>query len=267
MNIRRVIPFTAAILAAAVIATPAAIGADLTDVGFIDQAAIGALPQFARANQEVAQYKAQLDGQFQSAIRNKSDADKSRIAGQFQQKFLDKQRQVLGPLFQKAQTAIAQVSSSKGLSVIVDKRIVVYGGQDITRNVEDLVNGSSAVVPPSSTPPPSDIGYVDQSQIDQVPKIKQANDDFVKFAQQQRANALKQMQGAKKDAQKQQQIFQDYQKSLTDQQNKTLKPLVDQTRDAMSKVAQNKHLILVVDKNDIIFGGTDITKDVQDALK
>jgi Skp family chaperone for outer membrane proteins len=159
------------------------------------------------------------------------------------------------------------VSSSKGLSVIVDKRIVVYGGQDITKNVEDLVNGSPAVAPPTSTPPPSEIGYVDQSQIDEVPKIKPANDDFMKFAQQQRANALKQMQGAKKDAQKQQQIFQDYQKSLTDQQNKTLKPLVDQTRDAMSKVAQSKHLILVVDKNDIIFGGTDITKDVQDALK
>ncbi|HET7814350.1 MAG TPA: hypothetical protein VFL13_08235 [Candidatus Baltobacteraceae bacterium] len=267
MNIRRVIPFSAAVLAAAVIATPAAIGADLSDVGFIDQAAIGALPQFTRANQEVAQYKSQLDGQFQAAIRGKSDADKSRIAGQYQQKFLDKQRQVLGPLFQKAQVAIAQVSSSKGLSVIVDKRIVVYGGQDITKNVEDLVNGSSAVAPPSSTPPPSEIGFVDQTQIDQVPKIKQANDDFVKFAQQRRADALKQMQGAKKDAQKQQQIFQDYQKTLTDQQNKTLKPLVDQTRDAMSKVAQNKHLILVVDKNDIIFGGTDITKDVQDALK
>ncbi|MFN2449047.1 MAG: hypothetical protein ABR508_04530 [Candidatus Baltobacteraceae bacterium] len=258
----------AAGLVAAFIAAPSALGADLTDVGFIDQAAIGALPQFARANASVAQYKSQLDAQFQGQIkRTHSQADKQRVATVFQQRFLDKQRQVLGPLFGKAQAAIAQVSSSKGLAVIVDKRIVVYGGVDITKNVEDLVNNSAAVVPPASTPAPADIGYVDQSQIDQQPKIKQANDDFLKYAQQQRAQALKQMQGAKKDPQKQQQIFQDYQKSLSAQQDKMLKPLVDQTRSAMATVAQQKHLILVVDRSDVIFGGTDITKDVQDALK
>ena len=215
----------------------------------------------------MAQYKSQLDAQFSARVRSmRSDSDKQKLASEFQQRFFDKQRQVLGPLFGRAQTAIAQVSSSKGLSVIVDKRIVVYGGVDITKNVEDLVNGSGSVVPPASSPPPSTIGFVDQSQIDQVPKIKSANDDFVKFQAQQRQNALKQMQGAKNDQKKQAQIFSDYQKALSDQQDKTLKPLVDQTRDAMKSVAEQKHLILVVDRSDVIFGGTDITKDVQDVL-
>jgi outer membrane protein len=100
-----------------------------------------------------------------------------------------------------------------------------------------------------------------------VPKIKNANDDFSKWANDQRTAALKQMQGAKNDQKQQQQIFQDYQKKLAAQQEKVLKPLVDQTRDAMAKVASQKHLILVVDRSDIIYGGTDITKDVQDALK
>ena len=215
----------------------------------------------------MAQYKSQLDAQFGARVRSlRSDADKQKLASEFQQRYFDKQRQVLGPLFGRAQTAIAQVSSSKGLSVIVDKRIVVYGGVDITKNVEDLVSESGSVVPPASSPPPSTIGFVDQSQIDQVPKIKQANDDFVKFQAQQRQNALKQMQGAKNDQKKQAQIFSDYQKALSDQQDKTLKPLVDQTRDAMKSVAEQKHLILVVDRSDVIFGGTDITKDVQDVL-
>jgi Skp family chaperone for outer membrane proteins len=35
----------------------------------------------------------------------------------------------------------------------------------------------------------------------------------------------------------------------------------------MAKVAQQKHLILVVDRSDVIYGGTDITQDVQNALK
>jgi len=261
-------PFVIAAIAALLCAAaPAANAGDLSDVGFIDQAAIGALPQFARANAQVAQYKSQLDAQYAAAARGKSQSEQQRLAGPYQQKFFNRQREVLGPLFARAQAAIAQTASSQRLSVIVDKRIVVFGGQDVTKNVIDLINEPGAVVPPSATPPPSEIGFVDQGQIDQVPKIKQANDDFVKFAAAQRQNAIRDMAGAKNNPQQQQQIFQRYQKIVSDQQDKTLKPLVDQTRSAISKVAQQKNLILVVDRSDVIYGGTDITSDVQNALK
>ncbi len=268
MDIRKLIRLLAAVAVLTFIAAPVAIAADLTDVGFIDQAAIGALPQFQKANQEVAQYKAQLDPQFAAAMKKaKSQSDQQRVQQDFQNKFIDEQRKVLGPLFGRAQAAIAQVSSNRRLSVIVDKRIVVFGGADITKDVIDLVNGPGQVVPPAGAPGSSSIGYVDQNQIDQTPKIKSANDDFSKWAGDQRNAAIKQMQSAKNDPKKQQQIFQDYQKTLTAQQQKVLKPLVDQTRDAMAKVASQKHLILVVDRSDVIYGGTDITSDVQNALK
>ncbi|HEV3154752.1 MAG TPA: OmpH family outer membrane protein [Candidatus Baltobacteraceae bacterium] len=266
MNIRKTISL-AVLIALAFAAAPCAIAADLTDVGFIDQAAIGALPQFQRANAQVAQYKSQLDAQYAAAARGKSQSDQQRLAGPYQEKFFNRQREVLGPLFARAQAAIAQTASNQKLSVVVDKRIVVYGGQDITKSVIDLINEPGVVVPPTATPPPSEIGFVDQGQIDQVPKIKQANDDFVKFAAAQRQNAIKDMQGAKNNPQQQQQIFQRYQKVVSDQQDKTLKPLVDQTRGAIAKVAQQKSLILVVDRSDVIYGGMDITQDVQNALK
>lgn len=268
MDIRKLTRFLAVAALLTFTAAPLAIAADMTDVGYVDQAAIGSLAQFQKANAQVAQYKARLDPQFAAAMRKaKTPADQQSVQQQFQQKFLDEQRQVLGPLFSRAQAAIAQVSSNRKLSVVVDKRIVVYGGQDITKDVIDLLNGPGPVVPPVASPPPSEIGYVDQSQIDQLPKIKSANDDFTRWANDQRTQALKEMQSAKNDQKKQQQIFSDYQKKLTDQQQKVLKPLVDQTRDAMAKVASQKHLILVLDRGDIIYGGTDITSDVQNALK
>ena|SRR5579884_107642 len=263
--------FTCLLVAAAMllfVAAPVAVAADLSDVGYVDQAAIGSLPQFQKANAQIAQYKAQLDPQFAAAMKSaKSAQAQQRVQLEFQQRFVQRQRQVLGPLFGRAQAAIAQVSSNRRLSVIVDKRILVYGGQDITKDVIDLVNGPGPVVPPVATPGPSSIGFVDQTQIDQVPKIKNANDDFTNWAKQQRALALKQMQSAKNDPKKEQQIFADYQKKLADQQQKVLKPIVDQTRDAMGKVAGQKHLILVIDRADVIYGGTDITTDVQNALK
>lgn len=266
MNIRKTLSIVT-LAALAVAAAPSAIAADLSDVGFIDQASIGALPQFQRANAQVAQYKSQLDAQYAAAARGRSQAEQQRLAGPYQEKFFNRQRQVLGPLFARAQAAIAQTASNQKLSVVVDKRIVVFGGQDITKNVIDLINEPGVVVPPSATPPPSEIGFVDQGRIDQVPKIKQANDDFMKYAASQRQNAIKQMQGAKNNPQQQQQIFQNYQKMVSTQQDKTLKPLVDQTRDAISKVAKTKSLILVIDRSDVIYGGMDITQDVQNALK
>jgi outer membrane protein len=259
--------FAAGVVAALVALAPGAIAADLSDVGYIDQAAIGALPAFARANAQMAQYQAQLQAQAASAMKKaKTDAQRQQLYGQFQQKFADRQREILGPLFGRAQAAIAQVSSSKNLSVVVDKRIVIYGGQNITGAVLNLVKGTGAVVPPTATPPPSEIGFVDQSQIDQLPKVKTANDDYLKFANDQKQQAEKQMASAKTDADRQA-IAKTFQKTLGDEQDKVLKPLVDQTKSAMADVAKKKNLILVVDKTDIVYGGTDITSDVQNELK
>src|SRR5208283_4150390 len=100
---RRVITTLAVLLALLPIVGPAAIAADLTGVGFLDQSAVATLPAFVAANQQVEQYKAQLQNQFANAMRGaRSDADKQRITLQFQQEFSDKQNEVMGPLFQRA---------------------------------------------------------------------------------------------------------------------------------------------------------------------
>src|SRR5512146_247214 len=110
MDIRKLTRLLAAAAILTFIAAPVAIAADLTDVGYVDQAAIGALPQFQKANAQIAQYKAQLDPQFAAAMKGaKSQSDQQRVQSQFQQKFVERQRQVLGPLFARAQAAIAQV--------------------------------------------------------------------------------------------------------------------------------------------------------------
>ncbi len=63
-----------------------------------------------------------------------------------------------------------------------------------------------------------------------------------------------------------QQLMTEFNKIVSDKQDQLLKPLVDQTRTTTSSVARKKSLLLVVDKADVIYGGTDITADVQNAL-
>lgn len=253
-------------LGAAILAVPAVGATDITDIGSLDQAALAALPSFQAANKQLNDYGAGLQKQYVGRARKASQSDQQRLAGEFQGKMAEKQRQLFGPLFAKAQVAIASVASSKNLSVVVDKRIVVVGGQDITGSVRDLLTSVGDPVPPVSTPPPSKVGYVDQSAIDQTPKVKAATDQFVKFKQDQDKAAADKLKGAKNDADRES-ILKDYRKTLDDKQNQTLKPMVDSTRGAISDIAKNKGLILVVDKGNIVFGGTDITKDVTDKLK
>ena len=265
MNIRSAIFFAAAV-ALAMWAGRGAIAADLTDIGFIDQADLANLPVFLAANRQLASYKSQMDSQYNAQVRRaRTDAERQQVALQFQQQLNDKQREIVGPLFQRAQLAIAAVSSSRNLSIIVDKRIVIYGGQDITKDVEAVFTGSQAIQPPAATPPPSEIGYVDQSVLDGVPKVQTANATMQQFETTQRQIYSARIAQARSPSDKQK-ILTEYNKLISDKQDQLLKPLVDQTRSATSDVARKKNLLLVVDKADVIYGGTDITADVQNAL-
>lgn len=265
MSIRSLILALGAILLAVFIA-PGVIAADITDVGFVDQAQLASMPVFIGANRQLAGYKAQMDAQFNNAIKHaRTDADRQRISMAFQQQFTDKQREIVGPLFQRAQLAIAAVAATRNLSVVVDKRIVIYGGQDITRDVASLFNSQQAINPPTASPPPSSIGFVDQTVLDGLPRVKTANDSMQNFAAAQREVFSAKIAQAKSNAEKQQ-IFAEYNKSLTDKQDQLLKPLVDATKSATASAARKKNLLLVVDRADVIFGGTDITADVQNEL-
>jgi outer membrane protein len=266
MRIRYVSTIIAAALLLFSIA-PVAIAADVADVGFLDQAQLASLPAFVNANRQLAGFKAQLDAQFNAKMKSaKTDADKQAVQIDFQQRFSEKQREVVGPLFTRAQLAIAQVSSTHNLSVVVDKRIVIYGGQDITKDVQTLFLSSQAINPPSASPAPSEIGFVDQTVLDSLPKVKAANDQMAQFAAAQKQIFAPQMAAAKGDATKQQQVYAAFQKTVNDKETELLKPLVDATKSATADVAKKKNLILVVDRADILYGGTDITADVQSEL-
>jgi outer membrane protein len=246
---------------------PRALADDVTDIGYVDQEALASVPRFAAANRQVAAIKADLDRQYAEQMRSaRSAADQARITQDFQNRFAERQRQILGPLFARAQVAIASIAASKGISVVLDKRIVVVGGVDITKNVIDLVNGLADPVPPVNTPPPSRVGWIDQTQINALPSVKSAEDAFAKFQADQQRAAQDKMRSAKTDADRAK-IMTDYQNAVAAEQKKDLQPIVDRTKSVVADVAHKRNLILVVDRGNIIYGGTDVTADVTAALK
>jgi outer membrane protein len=256
----------AAVLATTMVAAPAVLAADITDIGFVDQGALATIPAFEAANRQVAAYGEALQRQYAARAKGASRDQQAKLGQEFQREIALRQRAAFGPLLARAQVAIASVASSKNLSVVVDKRIVVYGGQDITNSVRDLLTSPGEPVPPASTPGPSSVGFVDQSAIDTLPKVKTAQDTFVAFKTDEDKSAQDKFRGAKTDADRDA-ILKDYRKTLDQESQRVIKPVVDQTRAVVSDVAKKKGLMLVLDRAMIIYGGTDITADVTAALK
>lgn len=250
---------------ALVTVSPQALAVDITDIGFVDQSAIGALKPFQDAQAQFAQVRAQLNGQFQAAIKGKSQADQQKIYNDFNRRVAQKQQAIFGPLLSRAQIAIASVSANKGLSVVVDRQIVIFGGQDVTKDVIALFNTTGPLVPPVNTPPPGAVGYVDQTQLDALPNVKKANDTFLQARQNLGAQLNQQMNG--KSADQKRNLVTQFNTQLAAEQKKDLQPIVDATQKAIAEVARKKNLLLVIDATDRVYGGTDVTADVVSALK
>ena len=195
----------------------------------------------------------------------KTDADKQRISLQFQQEFSDKQNELVGPLYQRTQLAIANVSTSKKLSVVVDKRIVIYGGQDITRDVINAVRGSQAMASPQGSPAPSAIGFVDQSALANSADVKNASDALQKFQTAQQPIYAARF---KERHQRRRQAASDggLQQGDPGRAEQTAQAAYRSNQERDRHVARSKNLLLVVDRADVVYGGTDITQDVQNAL-
>lgn len=245
--------------------TPQVLATDIADIGFVDQSALGQLAPFAAAQAQFAQYQRQLATQFQAAIKGKSQADQQRVYQDFNGRAAQRQKELFGPLLARAQAAIASVAANKSLSVVVDKTIIIYGGLDITKDVTNMLNQPGPVLPPVNSPPPSLVGYVDQQQLDALPRVKKANDDYLQFRQNLQAQLSGQAAG-KSPAQRQQ-LVATLNQQLSDEQKKILQPIVDATTSAIASVAKKDKLLLVIDSTSRVYGGTDVTADVIKALQ
>lgn len=107
-----------------------------SNVGVVDfQMLIYQHPDTAIAEQTMqAELKAaQQDFEAKSASMN--DKEKQEYYTQVQQRLNLKQQELRGPILDKINAAIKAVADAKGLSVVLDKNDVVYGGQNITDEV------------------------------------------------------------------------------------------------------------------------------------
>lgn len=76
-----------------------------------------------------------LQKEFDEKSVGLSDAAKKELFAQYQKRFSLKEREVLSQFKAKVDNAIKEVANAQGISVVIDKNNVFYGGKDLTDDV------------------------------------------------------------------------------------------------------------------------------------
>ena len=116
--------------------TSVASAASSSSVGVIDfHQAMSQNPALNEANTKFQQEVEAAQSDFDAKAANMSDEDKAAFYQQTQQRLAQRQAELLEPVQKAVEQAAKEVADAKGLSVVIDKGAVVYGGNNITRDV------------------------------------------------------------------------------------------------------------------------------------
>lgn len=121
--------------------------APASNIGVVDQQqVISANPSLSADYQQKMQATAQdMQKDFDEKSKDMTDEEKEKLFADMQQQFNEKRVAIEKEMQDKVNAAVQSVASKKGLSLVVDKNAVIYGGTDITKDVTTyLANTVSA---------------------------------------------------------------------------------------------------------------------------
>ena len=100
------------------------------------QQLISAVPGIADAQTEMRKLVEENQKEVEEKTKNMSDADKQKFQAENAKEMQKKEQELVAPLKKKVEEAILSVGKTKGLTVIVNQEAVVYGGVDVTADVQ-----------------------------------------------------------------------------------------------------------------------------------
>ena len=122
--------------------THVASAAAASNVGVVNyQMVVQQHPDLAKVQTTMQAESEAAKKEFDAKAASLGDKEKQEYYMQLQQRLQLKNQELMVPLFSKVDAVIKEVADAKGLSVVVDKGAVIYGGQDITDDCVKKVTG------------------------------------------------------------------------------------------------------------------------------
>ncbi len=242
------------------------LGSPAKKVGAIDAEAIYALDAFKNAEKEMDTFTVAKKKEFEEAVKAKNgkqgaEAELDNLSRKLQMEITQQQNKIINPLRTRAEAAVATVARSKGLTVVLDKKIVVYGIPDITEDVKKVFEQTGELkIPEEQNTVNSPIGYFDQEVVRALLVFREAE---IKLYQS-RGQMIREYEEKSKglsDSEKEM-MQKTMAVSLQAMQEQLMTPLYQKVTAAVNKVAEENKISLVLDKQNVMYGGRNITDKV-----
>lgn len=237
-----------------------------TEVGSIDREDILKMSAFKKAENNIQMKVAALEQEYAKKAKGLNQEQRGELYQLFQQEVETIKASELKPLLDKAQAAVAIVAKDKKMKVVLDKKIVVCGAENITELVKDKFRNSEKLETPSEDiGADSQIGYFDQEVVRSLPLFRTADNQFFEWYSKLKKEVEAKV--ANMPEAERQKLFQEYNLKYKAKQDELYVPVLKKVTKTVENVAREKALILVLDKQYVMYGGRNVTNEVVEKLK
>ncbi|MBX3168118.1 MAG: OmpH family outer membrane protein [Candidatus Eremiobacteraeota bacterium] len=237
-------------------------------VGAVDMEALVGLDEFKKAQKDIDKLSEDFRKEAEAKLpKNPRDWQKKDQVWLTEKRteVQKKQNAIMEPLQQRKEAAILKISRDHKLTVMLDKRIVVYGVADYTDEVKKTFQGKDEIkvgdeVDTSKSP----IGYFDQDVVRSL-KVFQLVETQV---QRKQMELMKKLQEAKdKVSPAELEVLQNNASGeLEAYKEQLVTELFSKVNDSVKEVAESQGLALVLDKTHVLQGGRNMTSEVVDTF-
>lgn len=102
-------------------------------IGYVDmQRALDTHPRKAASERALQEFFQAKQREFEQRSKGLNAAQRQELDRQLQQQFLKKREELLGGLDKDIRAAVEKVGKERGIGIILDRAVVLYGGIDLT---------------------------------------------------------------------------------------------------------------------------------------
>ena len=118
-----------------------ALGQSLT-IGYVDMArSIDAHPRKASAEAALKDYAQTQIADAQQRMKAMTPPQREEVQRQVNQQLLKKRQELIGGLEKDIRAAIEKVAKGQGITIVLSREVVLYGGVDLTDQVVKAISG------------------------------------------------------------------------------------------------------------------------------
>lgn len=116
----------------------------VSSIGFVDTARLAnEYPEMKAMRQQLEKQTASLQSEYDKSSANLSQEEKVKLFQKYQADLDAKKETLVSAALAKAMQTVSDVAKEQGLTVVLEKQAVLFGGKDITNDVLHKAEGSA----------------------------------------------------------------------------------------------------------------------------